>query len=251
MNSIKVRWAAALLFVAALVVVACSSDPEIVTKEVEVIKEVVVVATAVPAELPASDSVLRIGNSGEVQFLDAAKSQSGTDIIFSELMYSRLLQYDATMMDPKPDIAESWTTSEDGKTYTFKIRDDVKFHNGKAVTAEDIEYSWDRCRNEIADKGRCKGELNDVVSFAATGKYELQVTLTNPTPVFIPSMAHWSLAILDKDTVATLDTQPIGTGPYKFVEQVPGDKLVLEKFDGYFDTETLNQRPEKVIIVPI
>ena len=54
---------------------------------------------------PSADSVLRVGNGGEVQFLDAAKSQSGTDIIFSEMIYNRLLQYDATMMDPKPDIA--------------------------------------------------------------------------------------------------------------------------------------------------
>jgi len=277
-NSKLVKWTMALFVVAALALAACSGDPEVVEKivevpgetitvevpgetitvevpgetvTVEVVKEVVVVATAVPAPLPAANSVLRIGNNGEVQFLDAAKSQSGTDIIFSEFMYSRLLQYDATMMDPKPDIAESWTTSADGKTYTFKIRNDVKFHNGKALTAEDIEFSWDRCRNEIKDKGRCKGELNDVVSFGATGKYEFTVTLTNPTPVFIPSMAHWSLAIVDKDSVATLDTKPVGTGPYKFVEQIPGDRLVLEKFDDYFDKDTLNQRPEKVIIVPI
>jgi peptide/nickel transport system substrate-binding protein len=273
-NFTAVKWTMALFVIAALALAACSGETvtvevpgetitvevpgETVTVEVpgetvtvEVVREVVVVATAVAAPLPAANSVLRIGNSGEVQFMDAAKSQSGTDIIFSEFMYSRLLQYDATMMDPKPDIAESWTTSADGKTYTFKIRNDVKFHNGKALTAEDIEFSWDRCRNEIADRGRCKGELNDVTSFEATGTYEFTVVLAGATPVFIPSMAHWSLAILDKDTVADLDTKPIGTGPYKFVEQIPGDRLVLEKFDGYFDQDTLNQRPEKVIIVPI
>ncbi len=79
-------------------------------------------------------------------------------------------------------------TSADGKTYVFKIRDDVKFHNGKSLAAADIEFSWDRCRNEIADKGRCKGELNDVVSFEATGDYGFTVVLTNENPVFIPSI---------------------------------------------------------------
>ncbi len=200
---------------------------------------------------PSADSVLRVGNGGEVQFLDAAKSQSGTDIIFSEMIYNRLLQYDATMMDPKPDIAESWEVSDDGLTYTFKIREDVKFHNGKDLTAADIEYSWNRCRNEIADKGRCKGELNDVVSFSATGDYEFQVVLDKASPVFLPSMAHWSLAIVDEGSIGQIDTNPIGTGPYKFVSQVVDDKIELEKFDDYFDGDILNERPEKVFIIPI
>ena len=205
--------------------------------------------TAVPP--PSAGSVLRVGNSGEVQFLDAAKSQSGTDIIFSEMIYNRLLQYDATMMDPKPDIASSWRVSSDGLTYVFTIRDDVKFHNGKSLTAHDIEYSWTRCRDEIADKGRCKGELNDVVSFEAIDDYKFSVVLNKPSPVFLPSMAHWSLAIVDKDSVDQINTNPVGTGPYRFVEQVPGDKLTLEKFDGYFDQEILNVRPERVFIIPM
>ena len=205
--------------------------------------------TAVPA--PSSTSVLRVGNSNEVQYLDAAKSQSGTDIIFSELIYNRLLQYDATMMDPKPDVASSWRVSADGLTYVFTLREDVTFHNGKGVTAHDVEYSWDRCRLEILDRGRCRGELNDVVSYEATGDYEFTVVLNKPSPVFLPSMAHWSLAIVDEGSTDTQDTHPIGTGPYKFVEQVPGDKLVLEKYDEYFDQDILNLRPERVFIIPM
>ena len=200
---------------------------------------------------PSSDSVLRIGNSGEVQFLDAAKSQSGTDIIFSELMYNRLLQYDATMMNPKPDVASSWTISEDGLTFVFTLREDVRFHNGKGVTAHDVVYSWNRCQFEIIDRGRCRGELNDVVSYEATGDYEFKVVLDKPSPVFLASMAHWSLAIVDEGSTDKQDTNPVGTGPYKFVEQVPGDRVVLEKNDDYFDREILNARPERVIIIPI
>ena len=200
---------------------------------------------------PSSDSVLRIGNSGEVQYLDAAKSQSGTDIIFSEMLYNRLLQYDATMMDPKPDVASSWTISDDGLTFVFTLREDVRFHNGKGVTAHDVVYSWDRCRLEIIDRGRCRGELNDVVSYEATGDYEFTVVLNKPSPVFLASMAHWSLAIVDEGSTDKQDTNPVGTGPYKFVEQVPGDRVVLEKNDDYFDKEILNIRPERVIIIPI
>ena len=209
-------------------------------------------AVQVPAAAPPSaDSVLRVGNSGEVGFLDAAKSQSGTDIIFSELIYNRLLQYDATMMNPKPDVAESWTISDDGMTYVFTLRQDVTFHNGKGVTAHDVVYSWDRCRLEILDRGRCRGELTDVVSYEATGDYEFKVVLDKPSPVFLASMAHWSLAIMDEGSTDQQDTNPVGTGPYRFVEQVPGDRLVVEKYDGYFDPDILNIRPERVIIIPI
>ncbi len=200
---------------------------------------------------PSSTSVLRVGNSGEVQYLDAAKSQSGTDIIFSEMIYNRLLQYDATMMNPKPDVASSWRMSTDGMTYVFTLREDVTFHNGKGLTAHDVEYSWNRCRLEILDRGRCRGELNDVVSYEATGDYEFTVVLDKPSPVFLPSMAHWSLAIVDEGSTDQIDTHPIGTGPYKFVEQVPGDRVVLEKYDGYFDQDILNIRPETVFIIPM
>ncbi len=200
---------------------------------------------------PSSDSVLRIGNSGEVQFLDAAKSQSGTDIIFSEMLYNRLLQYDATMMNPKPDVASSWTVSDDGLTYVFTLREDVRFHNGKGVTAHDVVYSWNRCQFEIVDRGRCRGELNDVLSYEAMSDYEFKVVLDKPSPVFLASMAHWSLAIVDEGSTDKQDTNPVGTGPYKFVEQVPGDRVVLEKNDDYFDKDILNIRPERVIIIPI
>ena len=200
---------------------------------------------------PSANSVLRIGNSGEVGFLDAAKSQSGTDIIFSEMMYNRLLQYDATMMNPKPDVATSWTISDDGMTYVFTLREDVTFHNGKGVTAHDVVYSWNRCQFEIIDRGRCRGELNDVVSYEATGDYEFKVVLDKPSPVFLASMAHWSLAIVDEGSTDQQDTNPIGTGPYRFVEQVPGDRVVLEKNDDYFDKDILNIRPQKVFIIPI
>ncbi len=206
---------------------------------------------APPVTPPSADSVLRIGNSNEVQYLDAAKSQSGTDIIYSELMYNRLLQYDATMMNPKPDVASRWTVSDDGLTYVFTLREDVTFHNGKGVTAKDVVYSWDRCQFEIIDRGRCRGELNDVVSYEATGDYEFTVVLDKASPVFLASMAHWSLAIVDEGSTDQIDTNPIGTGPYTFVEQIPGDRLVLEKYDGYFDKDILNVRPQKVFIIPI
>ena len=223
----------------------------VVEKEVAVEKKVVEtvvvekVITAVPEE-----TVLRVGNTADIQFLDAQRVQSGMDLPQSDLMYSRLAMWDSTMMFPTPDVAESWTISDDGLTYVFKLRENVKFHTGRGLTAEDVVYSWDRAVNEIADKGRAKGELSPVASYEATGPYELTLKLKTVSPIFLASMGHWALAIVDKETIATIDTQPVGTGPYKFVENIPGDRLVLEKFADYHDKEFLARAPDRIIIIP-
>jgi len=198
----------------------------------------------------AEPTVLRVGNSGEIAFLDAQRIQSGFDLPHSAMLNCRLLVYDETMMDPQPDLAESWTVSEDGMTYTFTLREDVLFHTGRNVTAEDIVFSWDRAINEIGDKGRGMGELGDVVSYEVTGDYEFIVTLDKVSPVFLPSMAHWALAVVDQETIAEIDTNPVGCGPFQFVEHVPGDRLVLEKFADYYDQDRLAQLPDRVVIIP-
>lgn len=82
--------------------------------------------------------MLRLWNHGEISFLDAQKVQSGHDLPHSEMLYYRLLVYDETMMDPRPDLAESWTVSDDGTTYVFKLREDAVFHNGRNITAADV-----------------------------------------------------------------------------------------------------------------
>jgi len=218
-----------------------------VAVEKEVVKTVVVekVVTAVP-----ETTILRVGNNAEIQFLDAQRVQSDMDLPNSDFVFSRLLQWDSTMMNPKPAVAQSWTISEDGRTYVFKLREDVKFHTGRPLTAEDVVFSWNRAVNEIGDKGRAKGELSQVVSYEATGPYELTVKLKTVSPVFLASMGHWALAIVDKETISTIDTKPIGTGPYKFVENIPGDRLVLEKFQDYWDKEYLSRAADRVVIIP-
>jgi peptide/nickel transport system substrate-binding protein len=210
-------------------------------------EEAEVVEEAAPAAEP---TVLRVGNTAEIAFLDAMKVQSGQDLPHSELLNCRLTLYDPTMMDPKPDLAESWTISDDGLTYVFKLREDALFHTGRNVTAEDVVYSWARSINDIGDKGRGKGELKDVVSYEATGQYEFTVELNKASPVFLASMGHWALPIVDQETIETIDTNPVGCGPYKFVENIPGDRLILEKFPDYYDKEQLARFPDRVVIIP-
>ena len=220
--------------------------------EKEVVKEVPVQKVVVQeVPVPVALGTMRIGNSGNIGFLDSAKTQGGMDLPHSEMLYSRLLVYDPTMMDSQPDLAASWSVNDAGTDYTFKMRDGVQFHNGNPVTAEDIVFTWQRCRDEIADKGRCKGELTDVVSYSAPSASEFTVSIKSLSPVFLPSMAHWSMGTLDKNSVDTVDTNPIGTGSFTFVEHIPADRLVLDKNRDYHFQPHLGVRPDKVLIVPI
>ena len=177
----RIMLAMSVLIIASMVLSACGgSDTEVtrvVTEKETVLetvveketvveeKEVVVTATPVPTTL-----TMAVG--GPHGFLDAQKIQSGNDLPHSDMLYSRLAYWDATMMDPVPELAESWTITEDadgGMTVVFKLREDVTFHTGRPFTAEDMVFSWDRSINTIGDLGRGAAELRDVTSFEATG----------------------------------------------------------------------------------
>jgi peptide/nickel transport system substrate-binding protein len=193
---------------------------------------------------------LRYGASGDIISLDAQKAQTGSDMPNTDWVYCRLTWYDKTMMQPVPQLAESWKISDDGLTYTFKIREGVKFHNGRDVTAEDVVYSWQRAI-DLKDKGRAAGELKDVVSFTATGQYEFTVKLKQQSAVFLAATAHWSLGMVPKEADAQMDTHPVSCGAYQFVEWLPNDHAKYEKFADYWDKAALAKYPDEIILQPI
>jgi len=131
-----------------------------------------------------------------------------------------------------PAIAETYEVSKDHLTYTFTLREGVKYHNGEAVTAEDVVYSLSRCLN--ADDG-----VQEVAAFsniaymtAAPDGRTVEIKLLEPSNEFL---SYLTVAILPKD-YAEQDTAPVGTGPFKFVSRTAQDNIVLEKFDEYWGT---------------
>ena len=131
-----------------------------------------------------------------------------------------------------PAIAETYKVSEDHLTYTFTLREGVKYHNGEAVTAEDVVYSLSRCLS--ADDG-----VQEVAAFsniahmtAAPDGRTVEIKLLEPSNEFL---SYLTVAVLPKD-YAEQDTAPVGTGPFKFVSRAAQDNIVLEKFDEYWGT---------------
>jgi peptide/nickel transport system substrate-binding protein len=132
-------------------------------------------------------------------------------------------------------LAESWTVSPDGRTYEFKLREGLRFHNGDPFTAEDVKFSFHRAKGAkvLHDKVR---------EVAVVGAHRVRFHLHEPWPDFmafygtIVSGAGW---IVPKKYVEQVGPDgfkkhPIGLGPYKFVSHTPGVELVMEAFEGYW-----------------
>jgi len=220
------------------------------TKAPEATKAPVPTATPAPTKAPRPKR-MRISYSADPNFMDPALQQSSTEWIPAYLLYDPLVRYDQTMLDPKPSLAESWTKSDDGKTWVFKIRQGVKFHNGRELKAEDIQFSWRRAI-DVGAKGRATGFLIDVADFKATGDYEFTVNLKAFSWNFFPNCCTMATVIVDKDTVADIATKPIGTGPYTLVEWKQGQHVLYAKNPNYWDKARLAKLPDEVetIIIP-
>jgi ABC-type transport system substrate-binding protein len=216
-------------------------------------------AAPAPAGAPAAEGetavatgggTLTIGYDSDILKLDPGIQQSGVDWPPAALVYSRLVEYDNTMMAPVPGLAESWTVSDDGLTYTFQLRQGVKFHSGRVVTAADVAYTFDR-NFEIGSQGRFVGYMIAVDSYEATGDYEFVINLKQLDVTFFPNLAVMSASIVDQETIEQVDTHPIGSGPYEFVEWIPGERVVYRKFADYWDQDQLAQWPDEIITIPI
>lgn len=150
-------------------------------------------------------------------------------------------------MSVGPVLADSVNVSDDGLAYTFDLRDGVTFHNGEPMTSADVLWTWNRYMDE-ATNWRCRSQFTgengtiEVVSVEAPDSDTVVFTIAAPSPLFLVEMARidcGSAGILHRDSVAEDGTwiEPIGTGPFRLVEWVPGQRTVLERFDDYMPGE--------------
>ncbi|PYN27558.1 MAG: hypothetical protein DMD99_02040 [Candidatus Rokuibacteriota bacterium] len=135
-----------------------------------------------------------------------------------------------------PSLAESWQVSPDGRVYDFTLRKGVKFHNGAALTAEDVKFSFERYKGASA-----KAIHERVAAVETPGPLQVRFRLKNPWPDFMTfytaaSGAGWIVPkkYVEKVGDDAFKKAPVGAGPYKFVSFNPGVELVMEAFEGYW-----------------
>jgi peptide/nickel transport system substrate-binding protein len=157
--------------------------------------------------------------------------------------YNTLLRVDPNDVSgtkPAPSLAESWTMSQDGKTYTFKIRRGVKFHDGSDMTSRDIKASYDKIIFPPPGVGSTrKGQYADVASVEAPDATTVVFRLKEPSGSFISSLLSPYNFIYKADILAKepnwYEKNIMGTGPFTFVEHVKGSHVVGKKFANYWD----------------
>ena len=132
-------------------------------------------------------------------------------------------------------LAEKWDVSKDEKTYTFKLREDVKFHDGTPMTADDVVYSI----NRTIEKGWAADMTSAIDKVEKTDDYTVKLILKKPFGAMIGSLASpyfsiMSKAYAEKNGEDAVERKPMGTGAYKFVEWVAGDHITVEANEEYW-----------------
>ena len=171
----------------------------------------------------ARAGVIRVGWES-VKRLDPAFASSDSEISFLTAVYDYLV--DVTTTDAvTPRLAQSWQISEDGLQYTFNLVPNVKFHDGKALTAEDVIYSFDRLRDPAV--GSPKVSLFDNLErISAPDDLTVVFTLKTTEPDFIYSITDNS-AVIVRAGSGNFDTEFIGTGPFKVERYIPEDRTIF------------------------
>ena len=191
---------------------------------------------ATPAADVVTGGTLRVGLSADPAELDPHLTSLTAAWHVIEHVYETLVSYDETLA-PIPALAESWEISEDGLTYTFALRQGVKFHNGRDFVADDVVYSF----NRIIDPETASPSSSDfinVTSIKAPDAATAVVTLTAPDASFIAKLMGTSVAIVPQEAVeenGDLMQTMVGTGPFSFVEYIPNTSVTLERFADYWD----------------
>jgi len=185
-----------------------------------------------PAAAPAQ--VLKYGTDAEPVGLDPHTVSSTSSIRIFRQIYDTLIDVD-TEMNFIPSLAESWEQPDD-LTYIFKLREGVKFHNGREMTAEDVKYSFERVLNpDTAAIG--KSYYDSIDSIEVVDTYTVKFTLKEPFAPFMTNLTSLYGAIVPKEVVeenGNLMQKACGTGPFMLKEWIPDNKVILEKNPDYF-----------------
>jgi peptide/nickel transport system substrate-binding protein/oligopeptide transport system substrate-binding protein len=184
--------------------------------------------------------------------LDPAQLQESEGIAVGKSLYDGLMDNDPETMELIPAMAESFETNEDATVFTFKLKEGVKFQNGRECTAEDFVYSWNRVcdpatASEVAyhlspikgfDEFQA-GEATELEGVKALDDYTLEVTLSYPYADFVYHTAHPVTSPIPKEVVEEVGSEnfsesPVGTGPFAFDSWTHEQQVVVNKFDDYY-----------------
>jgi oligopeptide transport system substrate-binding protein len=202
------------------------------------------------SQTTSSDTAGRLNLSATEPFnLDPARVGDAGALTFVIQIFNGLVKISPDGV--QPDIAESWTVSPDGTVYSFKLRRDVKFQDGRPVTTADVKYSFERALSPATRSTTARTYMGDIVGAEAmlAGKatelsglriiddYNLAITIDKPRSYFLSKLTYAVGFVVDRDNVDDGDQwwrTPNGTGPFKLTQWNTGSSILLEKNPTHF-----------------
>ncbi|MGF7186211.1 peptide/nickel transport system substrate-binding protein/oligopeptide transport system substrate-binding protein [Desulfitispora alkaliphila] len=192
--------------------------------------------------------------------LDPAKysqqDASGRQVIHQ--IYDGLVAYHPETLEVVPAIAEKWNINEDRTVYNFTLKEGVKLHNDKEVTAEIVKASWERLLSSSGDNmnsyllenivgadEKKAGRIDYVTGIRVISDYQLEVELKSPNSAFLKALGHPATFPMDIENEGDI---PVGAGPFRLVEWQDNKQIVLEKYPDYYGQEPYLDRVEMPII---
>lgn len=198
-------------------------------------------ATALSPALAQARTDIRVGLVIEPPSLDPTSEADGAvdDVTYSNL-FEGLTRFaaDGTIV---PGLAESWDISADGLTYTFHLHDGVTFHDGSAFDAEDVKFSLERINAEGSLNAQ-KALYTSIASVEVVDPLTVRVVLSQPDGNLIYNLAWGDAVMVAPESADNNGLNPIGTGPFVFIDRIEGDSITLEKNQSYWGTPVALER---------
>ncbi len=185
------------------------------------------------ADGASAGGVLNAAIGGEPDQLDPHKTSAYYSFQVLENVYDTLVEPDANL-EMKPSLATEWTTSDDQLTWTFTLREGVRFSDGSPLTSEDVVYSYTRIIDEKLNNAYRFGTVKSVT---APDPSTVVVTLSAPTPNLLANLGGFKgVAIVQKSNVESgaVTTKPVGSGPFAIGSYNSGDSIRLVRNDNYW-----------------
>ncbi|WP_297107405.1 ABC transporter substrate-binding protein [uncultured Devosia sp.] len=185
------------------------------------------------APVLAQPTEIRIGVALEPPALDpTAGAAEAIDVVVYQNIFEGLVRIDQTGA-VQPGLAESWTISDEGLTYRFKLREGVTFHDGTSFDAEDVKFTFARLLAEDSVNAQ-KALYTAISDVSAIDPTTVEFTLSRPDGLFLFNLGRGDAVIVAPESAGNNAAEPIGTGPFAFIQWDRGSRVVLEQYGPYW-----------------
>ncbi|KZL09039.1 Glutathione-binding protein GsiB precursor [Pseudovibrio sp. Ad26] len=191
--------------------------------------------------MSANAQDLRIGLQSDADVLDPDQSRSFVGRIVYASLCDKLVDITPDL-EIIPQLATSWSWTDGGKKLTFKLREDVIFHDGTPFNAQAVARNI--TRSQTLPESRRKSEVSSIESTSVLSEYEIAINLKKPDSTLLAQLADRSGMMVSPDAAEARGTdfglKPVCSGAFEFVERVAQDRIVLKKFDSYWNKDAIN-----------